>query len=58
MELVTEGREGKELEAQGKTAKEIAALTEPILGGAELTMLAGQTKAQMMSFLLETKKAA
>ena len=56
VELVTEGEKAKELEAQGKTEKEIAARTEPILGGAELTMLAGQTKAQMMSFLLETKK--
>lgn len=58
VELVTEGEKVKELEAQGKTAEEIAAQTEPILGGAELTMLAGQTKAQMMSFLLETKKGS
>ncbi len=56
MELVTEGEKAKELEAQGKTEKKLRP-TEPILGGAELTMLAGQTKAQMMSFLLETRKA-
>ena len=58
VELVTEGEKRKELEAQGKSEQEIDALTEPILGGAELTMLAGQTKAQMMSFLLETKEGS
>ena len=58
VELVTEGEKRKELEAQGKSKQEIDALTEPILGGAELTMLAGQTKAQMMSFLLETKEGS
>lgn len=58
VELVTEGEKAKELETQGKTEKEITDRTEPILGGAELTMLAGQTKAQMMSFLLETKKGS
>lgn len=55
VELVTEGEKEAALKAQGKSAEEIEKLTEPILGGAELTMLAGQTKAQMMSFLLETK---
>lgn len=58
VELVTEGEKINELIAQGKTKEELKAQTEPILGGAELTMLAGQTKAQMMSFLLETKKGS
>ncbi len=58
VELMTEGEKIKELKAQGKTEEEIEAQTEPILGGVELTMLAGQTKAQMMSFLLETKKGS
>ncbi len=58
VELVTEGEKINELIAQGKTKEEVKAQTEPILGGAELTMLAGQTKAQMMSFLLETKKGS
>ena len=48
VELVTEGEKAKEGEAE----------PDPILGGAELTMLAGQTKAQMMSFLLETKEGS